>query len=698
MEILYLWIRNYKNINHKGFNLSSKITFETIVESLLPEDTLEISINEYEGDLSFNIFPDNIIDIKAIIGENGSGKTNLMFSILDFFLSKTSNLKGFLITTESIIVRDKINFKKVPEKILNKKISYIFPEDIFNFNNNSSKNKLERKDVFYKYKSNLMETYFEKNYIIYYSPFLNLDNVHNIDNIENDYSKWENQRANFINISTESTIISDYQTLNNNDSYLITGESELLAFKYEESKRILNFLKVVNDYNFKIKFPIFSIGIEFTNFSNRFWKSIDKIISPNSSGSKHQIEEILNFDLQQVKSDQEYFFKFLSQSITYCFLSYELKTYYNFSTEEEFPIVKLVNNLKANYDSKLDNFKALSDYILKTEIYGEAKNLIVNDLTNIKEYFEIKFKSKEIICNGMFGFIIPKSSINKLIEDFLSPPLSYIPVSNDQSVVLNMFGFNFNGLSSGERNFLSLFSRINIYKERFIKKNRNILFLIDEGEIGFHPQWQKMYLKILFDFLENFFPNNNIQLIISTHSPFLVSDLPKENIIFLKKDKNKMTEISDIKNHKLTFGANINDILANDFFLQNGFMGEFANEIIESIIGVLNYFRFLILKTNLEKDENMDEKIKEEEITKINLEIKLLKNKNSLEVSIKDIENEKKNGKILKTINIIGEPIIRYKLLEMYDEIFLENRKNVRIEKIKRLMRENGVTNEDLRL
>lgn len=644
MELLYLWVREYKNIRHKGFNLSSKISFESTIEKEESNGSIYVSLKFTENDEIINFFPSNIVDVKAVIGENGVGKTNFIFSLLEILLDKKNKLNGFLITTENIIVRDKIIFTTAPLQLFGKSIKQIYPEDIRNFDNNPLKNKITREEVFNTYGYNLMETYLKKEYILYYSPFINTDNVHNIDGIENDYARWENEKANFINISTESILISDYHGLNNNDSYLITGESELLAYKYEESKRMLDFLKIADDFNFEIKFSLRSVGVEFTSFGDRFWKSIDKIISRNST-SEQLIENVLKSDTQSTKGLEEEFFKELSKSITHCFLSFELKHYFNFSNENQIPIGRLVDNLDKNYNSNLDNFEALFDYIRKTEIYLKNAEKIISELKDIKSYFLNKFNAKEIICNGIHGFIIPQTYIDDIIKDFLKSPLTTIKINEDY-VVLNLFGFNFNGLSSGERGFLSLFSRINHYKKIYIQENKNILLLIDEGEMGFHPQWQKKYLKILLDFIDKFFPNNRLQLVINTHSPFIVSDLPKENIIFLKKDDNNMTTISDAADHNLTFGANIHNLLANDFFLQDGFIGDFAKSRIAI---TLNW-----LKIKANEFNKVHEKTSSNFKIDPNIEV--------LEFVSRDQEFKYHR----KIIDIIGEPLVKNKLITMF--------------------------------
>ncbi len=121
--------------------------------------------------------------------------------------------------------------------------------------------------------------------------------------------------------------------------------------------------------------------------------------------------------------------------------------------------------------------------------------------------------------------------------------------------------------------------------------------MLDEPTNSFHPNWQKRYINYYIDFLKDNFPDKNFHIILTTHSPFLISDLPKENIIFLDTDKEGNCIVVDgLKEKKQTFGANIHTLLSDSFFMEEGLIGEFAKSKIDKVIELLN-------KSDLEKEE-----------------------------------------------------------------------------------------------
>lgn len=155
-------------------------------------------------------------------------------------------------------------------------------------------------------------------------------------------------------------------------------------------------------------------------------------------------------------------------------------------------------------------------------------------------------------------------------------------------------------LSSGEKAMLDMYSRI--YDAIIAKHQRNTnyiyptLFVFDEAEIGFHPEWQRQYIKNITLFLEDmavqatqlrrhYEPNAldfYYQVIITSHSPIILSDVPVESAIMLRKSDNGRTE-NVSSSRKQTFGTNIFELYRDSFFLDGGLMGELSLKYIKKL-------------------------------------------------------------------------------------------------------------------
>lgn len=117
----------------------------------------------------------------------------------------------------------------------------------------------------------------------------------------------------------------------------------------------------------------------------------------------------------------------------------------------------------------------------------------------------------------------------------------------------------------------------------------HVTLIFDEIELYFHPEMQRTFIANLLDGIRQLGLSHirSIQIMMVTHSPFILSDVPKSNVLFLKKDGYPTREDS-----MKTFGANIHHILKNSFFLQNGAMGLYAQKEINRIIQEINYCKF----------------------------------------------------------------------------------------------------------
>lgn len=171
------------------------------------------------------------------------------------------------------------------------------------------------------------------------------------------------------------------------------------------------------------------------------------------------------------------------------------------------------------------------------------------------------------------------AAISKIANDSHSVILKYLSISNYE-------------YSSGERALQNFFSWLLIppnyhtligtgINHHPASLRKNMLLLIDEFDLYMHPEWQRKALKTLIDGLSARYSDSNIQIILATHSPLLLSDIPIQNCVFLKKQERCLT-IEDNLSLRQTFGANVHILLQNAFFLDRT-IGEYAFQLILTI-------------------------------------------------------------------------------------------------------------------
>ena len=221
------------------------------------------------------------------------------------------------------------------------------------------------------------------------------------------------------------------------------------------------------------------------------------------------------------------------------------------------------------------------------------------------------------------------------------------------------------GMSSGEQHFIHsihsiLYHILNVDSVSTNIKSKRISYLyaniiLDEIELYYHPEFQRKFVYELLKKLNGQKLNHvkGVNILFSTHSPFILSDIPKQNILRLKNGK-----VEPFKESHQTLGANIHELLYNDFFLEESFMGEFVKSKIESLI------------------EHLQEKER-------------LSNTNDKEFLKKGIKWDEKNSKLF--IDQIGEPVLKDTLLKLYFKKYKMTSEMIEkeIERLQKMKREN---------
>lgn len=110
-------------------------------------------------------------------------------------------------------------------------------------------------------------------------------------------------------------------------------------------------------------------------------------------------------------------------------------------------------------------------------------------------------------------------------------------------------------LSDGEHQLLHTLGLCILFR------NTNSLFLLDEPETHFNPRWRSSFISRLRQSLDR---SHQQEMLITTHSPFLISDSTQDKVLEFEKDKE--TNIVSVKNPEYkTLGASINQITMATF-------------------------------------------------------------------------------------------------------------------------------------
>ncbi|MGB6129431.1 MAG: AAA family ATPase [Psychrilyobacter sp.] len=590
MELLYVWIEEYKGISKLGFNISNRydIKYENNI----------LEVEEYKNWKSRRgFYGEKISNVTALIGKNGTGKSTL----IDFISSvdRSENKKGFMIYTDK-------NGKKFSNKY------FAFPEKY-------------KKRIQLKFKKNFYTSAIEDDSkkILYYDNSINSYQVHrNLDVIED--------------IST-SGLLSE---LGNNTVPFRSNDLKNMLIFLDEAKSDI----VLETMGFPTK----------KNDERHLMEKMDislevSLIKENNNSYTNDIKEnFINSFVQNTCSSLKAIFMDGSE---------ELKLLMDISGEANDIYSKKYNELKME---KLNDYTP--DRLFKGfyNIFNELKELLKNldiksDKTGEKLYFTI---------GG-------ENSNPEIIKKFIN----FLEVDKKNSFRDQFFKYTWSGLSSGEEHFITFFSRIYSKIEK-LRNEKNILFILDEPETFLHPEWSRQFLSLLITFLDKLFGNQDlsIQLIISSHSPYLTSDMAREDIVLLSKGVDNLIKVVKAENHK-TLGANIHELYKESFFMDST-MGEFAVGKIKGVIEDFTTLECFKRKVGIDCFNSLLENINNGDFKEHFMRCKICKKKDiPTEVMDKIALMLKRKESSKYVIDQIGERVLSRKLGEKYREIFGEEEK-----------------------
>jgi predicted ATPase len=614
MELLYIWIEDFRNIRKQGFDFSAEFKFKMEeLEKVNSNYPLSYKLAITRNENYVNLFHGNIINITGIIGKNGSGKSTLLHCLkmmtgklsilvcpLIFCLrdNESGTIKTYFYNGGGDTDMIPLNLLVEADREVKRQYKVVPPKayTIDRFGIEGSKVKGLDFD-FYSIASCYFSNTFDSHREIIYEGIHNISTNYKIESFLKDY------------IDTKEKAV---QRKKKDVPIIELWPSHILQFHKSELKGLLKFLSYANTRKTS-QLPILpkTLIIEFK------FDDYENLISEGKASflfDKKDIEEIQKSAVaiaNQSNDKRKNFMNMVLLTSFYHVLRKELLQPEITSMDECRALIKTLpnnpNELFATIRKILAPLSKLKDDSLESKTIIE---FLGKSFENAVQ--RIQFSDTENVSDN-------KAHYRLKIENNLWSVLSLIfdlQALDDANYMDYSWG---GGLSTGQEAFLTHFARLNDLKNKLGSKP--IWLMIDEGDLYFHPEWQKRYFSELLDYVKFLFPRNKVQIIITTHSPFIASDLPKQNLIFLKQDAEGMCSVANNEMQFETFGSNIHELFTNSFFLADGLMGEFARTSISDLIKELN--------------------------------------------SVERISGEEYEDKYKKRIEIIGESFIQAKLYEL---------------------------------
>lgn len=613
-QIVFAYIRNYLCLKDVSFNFMPdvRINYDKNTKILLIE---KIPFPK-------DIFPYQISSISAIVGMNGSGKTSSLRWLMERCLGgyATQDLGGI------VAIREKIGRWDGKDSALKEDIEVIrvyHDVDILGCLNHSDI-EFDPIDTRGKIGNGI-------------NMSINIPMVFASDcfDILRDDSPTDYEWMGEHNISTNYLLVHDLKSYANYDTLhtVRTFSDHIYAYNVQNSLRISLLIldplfrgmlnaEGVTDGRVDIKLPTFII---FTP-NNSAERNVRRRFEELQSAKGRFEEEGRSIEYQKIKEAHSYFQNVLSLSNVRCpeinpgeseekelKLNQFLRTsligfFYNlFNLNSEYFNHKMKEEVLTQVlrDFKLTTKPSIKwvEHILDSEIFSllskefAGNKYLDSFILRCKNFFygleiSLKFLAKEVEWEGNTPFLsvdIVKKRMNiknELVrlmkhESFLTERFFDLRYSHDL--------MHDSRLSSGELNLLNLFSRIrNAWvKDADPTSNERMpsLLILDEVEVGYHPEWQRRFISRLVHFMAALAtPDKPVQVIYTTHSPITLSDMPKQCVNFLRlayEDKETSGKtIGEWSNRRQTFGENIFSLYRDSFFLDGPPMGCFAQNHI----------------------------------------------------------------------------------------------------------------------
>lgn len=638
MKIVYMYIQSYGCLQNRGFLFDAHYS----VKEAWQNNTLCLTIEEKDEFLDSILYGN--MSVTAIVGDNGSGKSTCLDALQSWLVDFDNNpgvviwendKKLFYQPQMECTIRIESTFGDLEEYVAGQAplpLNVVFFSDVLE-SIDESRRALNEENCINSYTDiSTTKMLLDIEAAKYLSPLRELymkDSLFQIKLadglIETDHSyPWNS-------ILGERYLY--FQTLNIN--YILRKldirSTDLLSFNTEFSKVLIRMSERDMYFN-GISVIQETLFFDYIRSLNRYL--IQLKIGPHESRNKVLFEIIDYLFGEYMEHGREGYF-FDSIFYEYCQDSYLEK-------EQE---------LMEKYKSEEGGFPFFEKYVVFFDML-QHKPWIVEGIDKIIK--SSKWRNSINVYERTVQIYIPQG---EKIQDLYK-------LYSDIRTYEELLKFDWM-MSSGENSISVLFGRLYDSVKRIQIRDEYhfpYLIIIDEIDNLYHPRWQQKIIFWISKFLNYKFSSYKFQVIITTHSPVLLSDIPVSRVIFMSNDS--IQQGNNTLGHRETFAANVSTLYYDAFFMREGSIGEIAKEVVDLLYEIFtdDYVKSLyVLPASSNDIEKNKETLCKCMLSKLN---------RRYEIDFK-ISHDNVVSRVLQLINIVGEDIWREQLRVLYNKYFV---------------------------
>lgn len=530
MELVGVFIKRIRCFDNQFFSL------HPLIKGHVSKKKGKCVIHLYDNN-EFDLFREKKLNVIALCGKNGSGKTTLIYQIEDDFRYEQSRILFFIDAQKKLATSEVIEV--------------VFEERSCSFNNTFD---------------------------------YDIDETSEDDNSEIDFDDYEDEREKFsesaqiffkhylefprlFSFENDGELLTHYEIQLDLDSIRgwIKHYLEILSRFYDETKKnekktIINHRDPIEEYgHYVMDYPLYSFVISYLGRVVRLYNGHDDAnLNPFGISLSNSFEEINKKIRKRIRRISD--------------VNEELRIFL-FSNAESYLLDWSIPYKRRKIESPIDVKKQMK--WLTNMVWGildDVNKILIKDNHNSADVKELIYDAFSAFKENLFSikpYKVMDNGIRRLSD-----------------------------LSNGQKR--SLINRQKIFD---CLKEEKYTIIFDEPENEYHPEmsrwfWADLVKEVEFTkkYLCDEIQTSDIDLsekkknirelneryvtiIVATHSPFLLSDLFRHNILALENQGDGFVREADIKN---TFAGNIAEILCDSMFM-NGMVGAFAEEQIQSL-------------------------------------------------------------------------------------------------------------------